>query len=117
MAFGLALIEPLDEITDNTVPANPDVMRRLEELVKKTGYDMKACLRVILNTRAYQSATTKAEVLPGTAFHFTGPVLRRMSAEQMWDSFITLINLTPDVPSRNVADNLQARIVKASKLI
>ena len=31
-------------------------------------------------------------------YHFTGPILRRMSAEQMWDSFVALINPTPDMP-------------------
>ncbi len=117
MAFGLAVIEPLDEMSDNNAPVNPELMRRLEALVKETGYDMKACLRVIFNTRAYQAATTKQEVLPGTPYHFTGPVLRRMSAEQMWDSFVTLINAAPLVPSKTVADNTRSRITKAAKLI
>ncbi|HEV7402230.1 MAG TPA: DUF1549 domain-containing protein [Chthoniobacteraceae bacterium] len=117
MAFGLALIEPLDEMSEVNTPSNPELMRRLETLVRESGYDMKACLRVIFNTRAYQAAATKQEVPVGATYHFTGPVLRRMSAEQMWDSFVTLINAAPLVPSKTVADNLHARITKAAKII
>ena len=95
LAFGLAIIEPLDDISDINSPVNPELMKRLEALVKETGYDMKAVLRVIFNTRAYQAAATKQEIVAGTPYHFTGPVLRRMSAEQMWDSFVTLINAAP----------------------
>ncbi len=117
MAFGLALIEPLDEMLDSTVSANPKLMQYLEGLVRDSGYDMKACLRVIFNTRAYQGASWKEEVQPGTEYHFTGPVLRRMSAEQMWDSFVTLVTLQPDARNKSVDDNLKSKVVKAGKLI
>jgi hypothetical protein len=33
----------------------------------------------------------------GVPYHFQGPVLRRMSAEQTWDSFMTLILGQPDI--------------------
>jgi hypothetical protein len=117
MAFGLALIEPLDEMLESTVPSNPELMRRLEDLVKASGYDLKACLNVIFNTRAYQSASTKEEVTPGTVYHFTGPVLRRMSAEQIYDSILTLITPSVDEFSKVTHRELQGRIVKSGKLI
>jgi hypothetical protein len=117
MAFGVAVIEPLDDISDHNLPSNPVLMQRLETLVKESGYDMKVCLRVIFNTRAYQAACSKEEITPGTAYHFTGPILRRMSAEQMWDSFVTLINAAPNMPSKTVAENLRTRIVRGAKLI
>jgi hypothetical protein len=40
-----------------------------------------------------------------------------MSAEQMWDSFVTLINAAPLVPSKTVAENLHQRVVKGAKLV
>ncbi|HEV7402631.1 MAG TPA: DUF1549 domain-containing protein, partial [Chthoniobacteraceae bacterium] len=117
LAFGLAVIDPLDEITDANQPVNPELMARLEALVKETGYDMKATLRVIFNTRAYQAAATKEEISAGTAYHFPGPILRRMSAEQMWDSFVTLINAAPYATPKTVTGNLRDRFVKAAKLV
>lgn len=116
-AFGLAVIEPLDEMSEANAPVNPELMKRLEALVKETGYDMKATLRVIFNTRAYQAAATKQEIAAGTVYRFPGPVLRRMSAEQMWDSFITLINAAPYATAKVITENQRNRIVKSAKLI
>jgi hypothetical protein len=117
LAFGLAVIEPLDDMSDHNPPVNPELMKRLEALVKETGYDMKATLRVIYNTRAYQAAATKEEIAAGTPYHFPGPILRRMSAEQMWDSFVTLINVAPYATSRTVKENSRERILRGAKLI
>ena len=78
--FGVCLIEPADEIIDSTVPAIPALMEHLEQLMIRQRYDMRAFLRVVLNTRAYQSEVSREEIMPGTVYHFTGPVLRRMTA-------------------------------------
>ncbi len=96
-AFGLALIEPLDDLTDNTVAVNPELLSHLEKLMVSLKYDMKAYLRILFNTSTYQRQASHEELAPGTACHFTGPLLRRMTAEQLWDSFVTLINPNPDM--------------------
>ncbi len=95
-AFGLGLIEPIDDITDKTAPSNPELLQFLEKLMIELRYDTKAYLRVLYNTRAYQAAVTPREIAPGEPYHFTGPLLRRMSAEQIWDSFVALIHPEPD---------------------
>ncbi len=66
-------------------------------------------LRALYNTRAYQNEVTRTEPMPGEVHHFTGPILRRMSAEQMYDSFVTLIHPTPDLPRRKGIDAEMAR--------
>jgi hypothetical protein len=53
-------------------------------------YSLKSFLRVLYNTDTYQRAATTQEVPLGETYHFTGPILRRMSAEQIWDSLVTL---------------------------
>ena len=88
--FGLGLIEPVDEITDSTVPSNSELMDCLTQIMIAKGYSLKSFLRVLYNTAAYQRAATTAEVVAGDPYHFTGPLLRRMSAEQVWDSMVTL---------------------------
>ena len=89
-AFGVGLIEPVDEITDSTVASNPALMDYLSELMIEKKYSLKSFLRVLYNTDTYQRAATTQEVPLGETYHFTGPILRRMSAEQIWDSFVTL---------------------------
>jgi hypothetical protein len=103
--MGLALIEPLDELTEQSVPSHPELMTYLEQLVKDKRYDMRAVLSVLYQTQAYQRSSTTKEVLPGEIYHFTGPLLRRMSAEQTWDSMVTLLT---DAPDANLAIEDQA---------
>lgn len=117
LVFGAGLIEPVDEIMDSTVASNPALMKRLEKLMVELRYDVRAFLRVLCNTRAYQNEVSKAELMPGEVCHFTGPVLRRMTAEQIYDSFVTLIHATPDLPRRRGIDaEMASKIVYRGKL-
>lgn len=88
--FGVGLIEPVDEMTDSTVASNPALMDYLSQLMIEKKYSLKSFLRVLYNTDTYQRDATTNEVPPGETYHFTGPTLRRMSAEQIWDSLVTL---------------------------
>lgn len=115
-AFGLALIEPLDELMDGTVPMNPEMQKHLEKLIVEMNYDMKDFLRVLFNTKTYQRQVTREEVAPGIVYHFTGPLLRRMSAEQMWDSFVTLINPSPDMINLTAREQMDQRVQQARKI-
>ncbi len=98
-AMGMGLIEPVDEITDSTVASNPQLMTFLEETMKEANYDMKAFLRLVYNSSTYQRAAYTKDVELGEVYHFPGPLLRRMSAEQIWDSMVALYKPSPDAPS------------------
>jgi hypothetical protein len=89
-AFGLGLIEPVDEMMDSTVPSNNELMEYLITLMKEKQYSIKSFLRVLYNTDTYQRMASTKEVPLGETYHFTGPLLRRMSAEQVWDSMVVL---------------------------
>jgi len=89
-AFGIALIEPVDQMTDSTVASHPALMDYLTRLMIEKKYSLKDFLRVLYHTEAYQRTATTQEVTAGETYHFTGPVLHRMSAEQIWDSLLTL---------------------------
>jgi hypothetical protein len=88
--FGQGLIEPVDEMTDSTVPSNGELMDYLTQVMIEKRYSLKSFLRVLYNTDTYQRMASPNEMAPGEIYHFTGPLLRRMSAEQVWDSLVTL---------------------------
>ncbi len=94
--FGLGLIEPVDEFTDYTTPAIPELMTYLEEAMRDRDYDLKRFQRMLLLTRAYQREAGTCETGIPATYAFTGPVARRMSAEQIWDSIVTLVNPDPE---------------------
>lgn len=103
-AFGIGLIEPVDEMMDSTVPSNNELMEYLTTLMQEKKYSLKSFLRVLYNTDTYQRMATTTEVPLGETYHFTGPILRRMSAEQVWDSMVTLSrgNIDDQVEDDNV---------------
>lgn len=105
-AFGLGLIEPVDEITDSTVPSNPELMDYLAQLIVDKKYSIKSMLRVLYNTDTYQRQASKQEVGAGDPYHFPGPILRRMSAEQVWDSFVLLAKGNVDSETSEENDHL-----------
>ncbi|MCB1237281.1 MAG: DUF1549 domain-containing protein [Verrucomicrobiae bacterium] len=88
--FGIGLFEPVDELTEQTQVSNPELLAYLEELMRGLNYDMKSYLQVLYNTKTYQRAANTGEVELGEPYFFAGPALRRMSAEQIWDSIVAL---------------------------
>lgn len=94
--FGVGQIEPVDDMMDDTVAENPELMTFLESEMKRLDFDMKEFLRILLNTETYQRQCCYEEVAMGEPYHFPGPILRRMTAEQAWDSFLTLAVTDPN---------------------
>ncbi len=97
-AFGVGLVEPVDDFKENTVATNPALMEYLEELMVSLDYDLQAFQRALYKTKAYQREASLEEPVPGAPYHFAGPVLRRMSAEQIWDSLVAMTMSDPDQP-------------------
>ncbi len=94
--MGVGVIEPVDELTDLTEPSNPELMAYLEDLMKDLNYDMREFVRILCNTKTYQRAAHHEEIVAGEPYYFPGPALRRMSAEQIWDSLVGLAIKDPD---------------------
>ena len=88
--FGAGQIEPVDDMMDSTVAENPELMKFLETEMRRLNFDMKEYLRILFNTETYQRQACTDEVPLGAPYHLSGPLLRRMTAEQAWDSFVTL---------------------------
>jgi hypothetical protein len=88
--FGLGVIEPADNLRDATKPVNPALMKHLEAALIAAGYDLRQFIRVLANSRTYQREACRKEPDDDEVFRFPGPLLRRMTAEQIWDSLVTL---------------------------
>lgn len=99
-AFGVGLFEPVDKITESTKVSNPELLAYLEELMIELNYDLKEYFRVLYNTKTYQRAAQSFDMFSGEVFHYPGPRLRRMSAEQVWDSLVAMIRPDADTAKR-----------------
>ncbi len=115
--FGAGLVEPLDDFTARSTPSNPDLLAHLTRLMIRQGYSMKTFQRVLYNTEAYQREATGTERTPGEAASFAGPPLRRMSAEQVWDSLVTLMRGNVDGAPSPESARVNQYLADVSKLM
>lgn len=89
--FGVGLIEPIDTMMDDTVASNPELMKHLERIMVSVNYDLREYKRVLLNTRLFQRQSMRQDYKSLEEYSFAGPLLRRMTGEQVWDSLVTLV--------------------------
>ncbi|MEM9943619.1 MAG: DUF1549 domain-containing protein [Planctomycetota bacterium] len=89
-ALGLGLIEPIDIIEDGTEASNPELMDFLTETMIELDFDVKQFLRAIYNSKVYQATSYDKDIPDPAEYGFNGPVMRRLSAEQLWDSLLVL---------------------------
>lgn len=88
--FGAGIVPELDNWSNSPDPIYPEVMAILEKAMKATDYDVFQFLRILYHTQLFQREVSTDEPSMGQPFHFSGPVLRRLSAEEIRDSFITI---------------------------
>ncbi len=89
--FGLAVQEPVTDIDDLTKGANPELLAHLATEMKRVRFDLREFQRIVFNTQAYQRQASVTPDLGKGPYLFPGPLLRRMTAEQAWDSVLTLV--------------------------
>ena len=94
--FGAALLEPLDDIREETKASIPGLEEKLEQLMRELHYDQRAFLAILTRTKAYQALAQKTEPELGAVHSFQGPFLKRLTAEQAWDSLVAMANYEPD---------------------
>lgn len=88
--YGYGLAEPLDNWTVRTKVSHPEALALVEKILIKNKYNIRETLRILYHTQLFQRTVSTAEVTTGSTYAFQGPILRRLSAEELHDSFLTL---------------------------
>jgi hypothetical protein len=94
--MGASLCGPLTDVLDAEQAADPRLVRHLEALMIATGYDLRQFLRILANTQAYQRQSVAAVIDDQRPVLHPGPVIRRLSAEEVWDSLVALVDADLD---------------------
>jgi hypothetical protein len=89
--MGVGLVEPHDDFREGNPASNPDLLEHLTNLILTLDFDMREFVRVLVSTDAYQRRAVLHDPTSPAPFHFTGPALKRMTAEQLWDSILILV--------------------------
>ncbi len=104
-AFGRAMMIPVNDFNDDQIAkaSQPEALKFVTREMIRVGYDLREFMRILYNTRAYQSISTAEEPDWADDYYFSGPILRRMRAEQAWDSLM-LLSSGPEIDEKKGAD-------------
>lgn len=99
--FGIGLIEPANDVNPENKPLSPELMDTLVKVMVDLGYNMKEFTAALAASDLYQRATID-ESITHENWKLDGVPLRRLSAEQLWDSMVTLV-MGETIRQRSVA--------------
>jgi Protein of unknown function (DUF1549)/Protein of unknown function (DUF1553) len=99
--MGMGLVEPVDNYKDDTVASHPEVMEFITRLMVAVKFDLRKFQEILYATETYQRATLRTDVEQAD-YAFQGRLLHRLTAEQAWDSLMTLA--VSDIDTHKGAD-------------
>ena len=114
--FGRGLVEPLSNWREDSEASIPELLDHLCGLLVRLDYDLREFQRILLHLDIFENQALDQELEPLVPYYFQAPTLQRMSAEQLWDSLLTLV--VPEIDHRQFkdeADFLQAKKANLEK--
>jgi hypothetical protein len=83
--FGIGVIEPVDDVRISNPPANEPLLAELSKRFTESNYDLRALIRDICQSEAYQRSTDANPSNELDSRNFARQQLRRIKAESMLD--------------------------------
>lgn len=101
--FGAPLSAPSSDLISSP-NQNKELIEHLSRELVRQNYDIKKFLSIL-----YQSRAFSAEAFSGNIkdYKFDRPLVQRLSAEQIWDSVVTLYSENPDAPPNLKLNDIQ----------
>ncbi|HEY3861012.1 MAG TPA: DUF1549 domain-containing protein [Verrucomicrobiae bacterium] len=99
--MGRGLVDPVDDMQQTAW--DPDLLDWLAQDLVAHNYDLKQTMERILTSRAYQLPAVDLGEQPGTNYVFTGPTIRRMTAEEFRDALTSLTGAGYAAPDAQVS--------------
>ena len=104
--FGVGMVEPIDDFRDEHPCVNEKLMDFLCEEMVRSDFNLKEFMRIVLYSDTYQREASDYSLTSGEPYFFPGPTVRRMTAEQVWDSLLALAVHNPWPFQRPTAEDI-----------
>ncbi len=88
--LGAGFIDPIDDMRDDSPCVNEPAMKFLGKQLVGNDFNLKELMRTILYSKTFQREASDYQITSGEKYYFPGPIVTRMTAEQVWDSILTL---------------------------
>lgn len=93
--MGTELVGPIGGLDLESIGDHPALTEKMVEIMKATNYDVKLFLTVLFNSKTYQSKALALQAEP-PKYILDGPIVRRLPAEVIVDSILSLRTKNPD---------------------
>ncbi|MFM8549432.1 MAG: DUF1553 domain-containing protein [Verrucomicrobiota bacterium] len=111
------MIEPLNDIDDLSQASSPELLAHLTFVMKAAKFDLREVQRVIYNSKTYQASASPTPDLGKAKYLFNGPVVRRLTAEQAWDSLVvTAVGTYADNVLLRRGDDIKSMALPSGKI-
>lgn len=108
--MGKGIYEPVDTYIPPQKTTAPALVSFIAKLMVDLEYDTRAFQHILLLTKTFQFATNPSSSVVEGGDDFHGRKIERLSAEQIWDSLVTLAAGDPDQkPIRALDDTIYFR--------
>jgi hypothetical protein len=98
--MGRGIVHPVDAM--QTEPWSADLLDYLAVNLVDNKYDLKDTIRLLVSSQAYQSQAVALDAQPtGADFVYSGPVPKRMTAEEFVDALWEMTGTGPKKPNKN----------------
>jgi len=94
--FNRGLVEPEDDIRDTNPPSNPELLEALAKHFTASNFDLKAVVRVLVNSAAYQLAAAPNSYNAADRQNFSHYYPKRLNAEVLLDAVDQLTGASTD---------------------
>ena len=84
--LGKGIIDPVDDIRSGNPPSNPELLDWLEKDFIAHNFDLRHLMRMIAQTRTYQTSITTNDFNRDDTSNFSHATPRRLTAEQLLDA-------------------------------
>jgi hypothetical protein len=101
--FGLGIVDPVDDLRASNPASNEPLLAALSQALVDNGYDLKALMRVILQSETYQRSSVVLPENAGDSRYFSRYYPRRLIAEVLHDAIAGITG----VPGEFTAVKLQ----------
>ncbi len=83
--MGRGLVDPIDDFRATNPASHPELLEALTRELVARKFDMRALIRVIMNSRAYQTSSEPNETNRDDETNYAHALVRRLTAEQILD--------------------------------
>lgn len=97
--LGRGIVEPVDDMRVTNPPTNPELLDSLADDFIAHGFDLKALLRTVMNSRVYQLSSEATPANRADELFYSHYHVKRMQAEVMLDAIDTATGTDEKFPS------------------